>query len=130
VVSVQSIGEHVLGTDEVRPTNGAEPIVETVDAPTTMIEDQVPTEDIAWDPTDTEWETVPVSPPSSPVSTAATTVVAGQVSTALTVRSTQEEENEIMLMLEKTMEKVCKWSERVEAQTLATVERDIMIWKT
>jgi hypothetical protein len=35
--------------------------------------------------------------------------------------------NEIMLMLEKTMEKVCEWSERIEAQTSATVECDVTI---
>jgi hypothetical protein len=34
--------------------------------------------------------------------------VAGQAPTALTVRSTREEANKIMLMLEKTMEKVCE----------------------
>jgi hypothetical protein len=30
-----------------------------------------------------------------------------------------------MLMLEKTMEKVCEWSERIEVQTTTTVERDV-----
>jgi predicted RNase H-like nuclease (RuvC/YqgF family) len=106
-----------------------QPIVEMVDAPMPMIEDQAPAEAIARDPTDTEQETVPVSPPSSPVSTAATAVVAGQILAALTVRSTWEEVNEIMLILEKTMEKVREWSERVEAQTSATAERDVTIWK-
>jgi hypothetical protein len=33
----------------VRLTNGVEPVVETVDAPTPMIEDQAPVEDIARD---------------------------------------------------------------------------------
>jgi wobble nucleotide-excising tRNase len=45
------------------------------------------------------------------------------------VRSTQEEANDIMLMLEKRMEKVCEWSERVEAQTSATAECNVTIWK-
>jgi predicted nucleic acid-binding Zn-ribbon protein len=34
-----------------------------------------------------------------------------------------------MLMLEKTMEKVCEWSARVEAQTTATAGREATIWK-
>jgi hypothetical protein len=69
VASVQSPGAPVLGTDEVRPTDGAEPVLETVDTPMPMIEDQAPADDIARDPTDTKRETIPVSPPSSPVST-------------------------------------------------------------
>jgi hypothetical protein len=32
-----------------------------------------------------------------------------------------------MLMLEKTMEKVCEWSETIEAQNSATVERDVQV---
>jgi hypothetical protein len=34
-----------------------------------------------------------------------------------------------MLILEKTMEKVCEWSARVEAQTAATAGREGTIWK-
>jgi hypothetical protein len=56
VASVQPTGEPVLNTDEVRPTDGVDPIVETVDAPTPMIEDQAPKE-VARDHTDTERET-------------------------------------------------------------------------
>jgi septal ring-binding cell division protein DamX len=68
LASVQLPGGPVLVTEEVRPTDGAEPVGETVDAPTPMIEDQAPKEHAARDPTDTERETIPVSPPSSPVS--------------------------------------------------------------
>jgi hypothetical protein len=34
-----------------------------------------------------------------------------------------------MLMLEKTMEKVCELSEMIEVQISATVERDNQVWK-
>jgi hypothetical protein len=34
-----------------------------------------------------------------------------------------------MMMLEKMMEKVYEWSERIEAQNSATVERDMQVWK-
>jgi hypothetical protein len=30
-----------------------------------------------------------------------------------------------MLMMEKMMERVCEWKERIAAQTVATVERDV-----
>jgi hypothetical protein len=115
--------------DEVRPTDGVEPVVETVDAPTLMIEDQAREVNIAWEHTDTERETVSVSPSSSLVSTEATTVVATTTLVGPTGRSTCEATNEIMLMLEKTMDRVCKWSERVEAQTAATAGREVTIWK-
>jgi hypothetical protein len=58
VASVQSTGEPILGTDEVWPTDGVEPIVEMVDAPTPMINDQALVEDIARDHMDIERETV------------------------------------------------------------------------
>jgi hypothetical protein len=112
--------------DEVRPTDDVEPVVEMVSAPTPIEANQAP-EDIAGDHTDTERETVPVSPPWSPMSTAATTVVAGKAPTELTVRSTREDTNEIMVMPEKTMEKVYEWSKRIEAQNSATAERDVTI---
>jgi hypothetical protein len=115
VVSVQPTGEPIFSRDEVRPTDDVGPVVETVDAPTLMIEDQAPVEDITRDHTDTEWDTVPVSLSSSPVSTAAMAVIARQASATLTVCSTREDANGIMLMLEKTMKKVCEWSERIEA---------------
>jgi hypothetical protein len=89
-----------------RLTDGVEPVVETIDAPTPMIEDHAPEKDIAQDPMDTKRETVPVSPPSSLVSTAAMAVVARQVPAELTIRSTREEANEIMMMLETVMERV------------------------
>jgi hypothetical protein len=34
-----------------------------------------------------------------------------------------------MLMLEKTMEKVCEWSARAEAQIAVTVGREATIWR-
>jgi hypothetical protein len=34
-----------------------------------------------------------------------------------------------MMMLEKTTKKVCKWSERIEAQNSAIVEHDVQAWK-
>jgi chromosome segregation ATPase len=37
--------------------------------------------------------------------------------------------SEIMMMLEMAMQKVCAWSEWVEAQTAVTAERDVIIWK-
>jgi hypothetical protein len=82
-------------------------IVETVGASTPIIEDQAPGK-VARDHTDTKQETVPVSPSFSLVSTAAMAVVAGKAQGELIVRSTREDANEIMLMLEKTMEKVCE----------------------
>jgi hypothetical protein len=129
VASVQPAGEPVLGTDEVRPTGGVEPVVETVDASTPMIEDQAPEENIAREHTYTDWETVPVSPSSSPVITAATADIARTLPIGPMVYSTREDANEIMLMLEKTMEKVCKWSERVEAETATTAGHEVTIWK-
>jgi hypothetical protein len=39
VASVWPTGESILSTDEVRPIDGVEPAMETVDAPTLMIED-------------------------------------------------------------------------------------------
>jgi hypothetical protein len=90
VASVQPTRELVLNTNEVQLTDGVEPVVETVDAPTRMIKDQVP-EEVARDHTDTERETVPVTPSSSPVSTMATTVIARQTPASLTVRSMREE---------------------------------------
>jgi predicted RNase H-like nuclease (RuvC/YqgF family) len=34
-----------------------------------------------------------------------------------------------MMLLETAMQNVCAWSERIEAQTLETAERDAIIWK-
>jgi hypothetical protein len=115
-----------VGTDEVRPTDGVEPVVETVDTPALIIDNPTSEEDIARIQTDTEWDTVPLSPPSLSVSTAATAVVARQGPPESTVR---EQANEIMMMLETAMEKVCEWNERVEAQTSEFVGRDVTVWK-
>jgi hypothetical protein len=46
------------GTDELQPTDGVEPFVETVDASTPMIRDHTPEEESARVHTDTEQETV------------------------------------------------------------------------
>jgi D-alanyl-D-alanine carboxypeptidase len=105
--------------DEVRsPTKGEDPVVETVDAPTleaTQAAEQIPQEQ-----EETGRGTVLISKPSSPASTVATAIAAGRVKAETQVRSTHEDEHEIMLMLEKTMEKVCKWREWIEAQNSAT----------
>jgi DNA repair ATPase RecN len=63
------------------------------------------------------------------VSTAATAVAVGGVKVETQVRSTREDANEILMMLEKTMERVCEWSERIETQSSVTVERDVQVWK-
>jgi hypothetical protein len=60
------------------------------------------------------------------MSTAATADVAGEILAKLTVC---EQVTEIMLMLETAMQKVCAWSEWVEAQTAVTAKRDVIIWK-
>jgi hypothetical protein len=91
-----------------------------------MIEDQTLEEEFARTTTDTEQETIPVSPPLTPVSTAATADVAEEVPADPAAR---EKATEIMMMLETVMQKVCAWSERVKAQTSKTVERDVIIWK-
>jgi hypothetical protein len=76
VASVQEVGEPVLSTDEVRPlTEGEGPVVETVGTPT-LEATQVP-EEIAQEQAVIERETVLVSQPSSPASTAGTTIAAG-----------------------------------------------------
>jgi hypothetical protein len=140
VVSVQKerIVEPVRSTDEVRPpTEGEEPVVETVGAPTLGVTEAA--EAIAVSQVETKREvdssygnqvdTVPVSHPSSPASTAATAVTAGGECRQRRRFVRHADANEIMLMLEKTMEKVCEWSERIEVQTSATVERDMQVWK-
>jgi hypothetical protein len=57
VANVQEQTEPIRGTDEVQPTDGVELVVETVDAPTPMIEDHTPEEESARVHTDTEQET-------------------------------------------------------------------------
>jgi hypothetical protein len=80
--------------------------------PMIIIEDHTPEEEVARINTDTEQETVPVGPLSSPVSMVATTVVAKEVPTERTVRA---QATEMMVMLETAMQRVCAWSEMVEA---------------
>jgi hypothetical protein len=124
VADVQEPMEPVLGTDEVQPTDGVEPVVETVEAPTPMIGDQTPEEESARTLTDTEQETVQVSAPMTPMSMAATADVVGELPAEPTVR---DQATEIMLLLETVKRNVCSWSERIEAQTSATAERDVII---
>jgi hypothetical protein len=126
VADVQEPLEPVPGTDEVQAIDGGEPVVEMVDAPTPMIRDHTSEEESAQVHTNTEHETVQVSAPSTPMSTAATADVAGEEPAEPTVR---EQATEIMMLLEMAMRNVCAWSERIEAQTLATAERDVIIWK-
>jgi hypothetical protein len=84
VASLQAIGEPVPSTDEVQPTTkGGEPIMETVGAPT-LEADQAP-EGTAQERADTERETVLVSKPSSPGSTADTAEVAGKAPAGIQV---------------------------------------------
>jgi hypothetical protein len=57
-----------MGTDEVRSTDGQEPVPEPVGTP---MEDQLPEANEARNPTDTEQDTTLLSPQSSPLSMAA-----------------------------------------------------------
>jgi hypothetical protein len=133
MASVQEPRGPVLGTGEVRPTDGKEPFVETVDAPTPNVEDQAPEEQATNQLTDTERKNeepgrnlVPVVLSSSPESTAAMAAVAREEPAE---RSVGEQAHEIMLTLESAMEKLTAWAERVEAQQSETAERDVAIWK-
>jgi hypothetical protein len=60
------------------------------------------------------------------MSTRATADVVRDIPAEPTVR---EQATEIMMLLETAMRNVCAWSERIEAQTSATVEHDVIIWK-
>jgi hypothetical protein len=126
VADVQEPMEPVPGTDEVQPTNGVEPVVETVEAPTPMIRDQTPEEESARILTDTKQETIQVSSQSTPMSMGATAEVAVEIAAEPMVR---EQATEIMMLLETVMQNVCAWSERIEAQTSATAERGVIILK-
>jgi hypothetical protein len=126
VAHVQEEAEPVPCTDEVQPTNGVEPFVETVDAPTPMIGDHTLEEESARTHTDTEQGTVQASSQSPPMSTGATAEAAVEIPAAPTVR---EQATEIMLLLETAMRNVCAWSERIEAHNPGKAERDIIILK-
>jgi hypothetical protein len=67
VVSVQQPEDPVPGTEEVRSSDGREPIPAPVGTPDGS---QMPTAQETRNPTDTEWDTAPLSPQSSPASTA------------------------------------------------------------
>jgi hypothetical protein len=117
----------------VRPTDGVEPIVETVDAPTPIVEEQAPEEQAIQAPMETERNIVDmegnivlVDPCSLPDSTAATIAVARH---APAERSGREQANHIMMTLELAMEKVYVWANRVEAQSSETAECDVAVWK-
>jgi hypothetical protein len=74
-VQEERIAEPVISTDEVRPpTEGEGPVIETVGAPT--LEANEAKEEIAQGQEEIELQTVLVSHPSSPASTAATAVAA------------------------------------------------------
>jgi hypothetical protein len=120
------IVEPIQSTDKVRlPTEGEGAVVETVGALT--LEATQASEEIAQEQADIEQETILVSQPLSPTSTAATAAATGGVKAETQVRSTREDSNKILMMLEKTMEKVCEWSERIEAQSSATAEHDVQV---
>jgi hypothetical protein len=143
--SVQKKGTEipVLATDEVQPpTEGEENVMETVGAPklgapeaaATIAQGQEATQrveipmvaKIDESPVNGhQVDTVPVSQPSSPASIAATAVTTGGVKEKRQMPSTRADAEEIMPMLEQAMVKVCKWSEQIEAQTMATVEHDV-----
>jgi hypothetical protein len=57
---------------------------------------------------------------------ATTAVVAKQGLEEGTVR---EQANEIMMLLETAMEKVCEWSKRIEAQIAGSAGHDVTVWK-
>jgi hypothetical protein len=88
----------------VQLTDGVEPVVETVDAPTPMIGDHKPEEESARTLTDTEQETVQESAPTTPRSTAATADVVWELPAKPTV---WEQSTEIMLLLETAMRSMC-----------------------
>jgi hypothetical protein len=75
---------------------------------------------------ETERDTVPISPPSSPVTTVATVVAARQLSATCPV---QEQKEEILALLGAAMERVKAWSGQVEAQTSEAAEADVTTWK-
>jgi hypothetical protein len=109
----------VQGTDEVRSTDGREPVPEPVGTPT---ESQLPEANEAQNPTDTERVTTPLSLQSSPVSTAARQLSATQ--------PVWDRREEILALLGTAMERPVKaWSGREEAQTSATTEAEVMTWK-
>jgi hypothetical protein len=127
-------------TDMQPPTEGEEPDVEKVGAPTLgASEDAAPIalgqaktrqtdEGMVVEINDSHVDenrvdTVPVSPPSSPARTTAIAVTAGGMQAKTQIRRMHADADK--LMLEKTMEKVCESSKRIEAQTTITVERDV-----
>jgi uncharacterized protein (DUF2461 family) len=79
-----------------------------------------------WNVVDMEGNTVPVDLSSSPDNAAPTIVVARHPPAE---RSVREQANDIMMMLESAMEKVCVWDDRVEAQCLEMAEHDVAVWK-
>jgi hypothetical protein len=82
----------VQGTDEVRSTDGREPVPEPVGTPT---ERQLLEANEARNPTDTELDTAPLSLQSSPVSTAARQLLA--------TRPVRDQREEILALLGTAM---------------------------
>jgi hypothetical protein len=126
VADVQETREPVPDTEEVQPTDGVEPFVETVDAPRLEIGNQTPEGESARTQTDPEQGSVRGYSQSPPVAMGATAEAAEELSAGPTVR---EQATEIMLLLESAMRNVCAWSERIEAQTSEKAERNAMVWK-
>jgi hypothetical protein len=118
VASVQWPEDPVPGTEEVRSTDGREPIPAPVGTPEGS---QMPAAQETRNPTDTERDTSPLSPQSSSASTAAR-----QMSTTRPVRNQREE---ILALLGTAMERVRAWSGQDEAQTSAAAEAEVMTWK-
>jgi hypothetical protein len=118
VASVQRLEDPVPGTEEVRSTDGKEPVPALVG---TLEGSQMPAAQETRNPTDTEWDTAPLSPQSSPASTAAR-----QMSATQPVRNQQEE---ILALFGTAMERVRAWSGQDEAQTSAAVEAEVTTWK-
>jgi hypothetical protein len=125
--------EPVPATNELQPLiEGDRPVVEIVSAPTLGAADAVvgiaqglPATERAEIPTIVEIhdspvnghqvDIIPVSQPSSPASTAAIAVTAGEGEEKKQIPSARKDAEEIMPMVEQAMVKVCEWSERIEA---------------
>jgi hypothetical protein len=104
VASVQRQEDPVLGTEEVRSTDGREPVPAPVGTPEVS---RMPAAQETRNPTDTERETAPLSPQSSPASTAARRMSA--------TRPVHNQQEEILALLGVAMEWVRTWNGQEEA---------------
>jgi hypothetical protein len=117
VASVQRPEDPVPGT-EVCSTDGREPVPAPVGTPEGS---QMPVAQETRNPTDTERDTAPLSPQSSPASTAAR-----QMSATRPVRNQREEILALLgTAMEWAMEWVRAWSRQDEAQTSAAAEAEV-----